>query len=713
MKVPTRKANVKFIYIRGDNDDKIKTFYFMNQTINIEESASYTMPIDLDKFKNTKYFLPTEIVLFGENNEIIAKHIVNIYCCENIFYLFLQGKGTTFEIIFLNKKEFIIIDSKMYLLDNNNNKYRSRLTFINYSLAVMDFNDKDINIGVGNIRFTKDKTSYQLSVYNPDLVIFKDNKLYNIHCNVEEFYIQCNDDINNFYDELQNILNESGSLDEIKLNKLFELHHNEYSHFKNLDLFKSKEELKISFKEEEYVEFFYKILVYYLLEIKSKNKNFNSKQVMLSKIKGLNDLKERLKKDNELERYQKVFALIQYSYIVKKYDISSFSYIKNNDKNIEKNSILHHSIKFFKEFISLIDEDSPVFFKLLEINSGYGYSGIDKVFTFNLLNVEDIKKNLLELIPDIIFFFNKKNSTTKAFSFSMTGEISINESLLFNKYEKMDLTKEIQKDEQKNGYNLAMLIARFLLHEEGGHTTFRSKSESKIKTPIKCVSEGKIKTMTDINDSSKSDDYIKIFPLKKEKSYKGDSGHYLETALGKINGVYTITYFDRLKDIGKLLFYPEYFVQKEKIDILKKYIFYKYLLELSDVPIELDYANKTTLEYDIDVMEKKVNEIKSMKKEKKQKIPKISQKHGIEHDDIQDPHEFKRKKIKEFSDNDLNSNTEISNELNDENISDENSEKNEYKEEDLEEFFKNKFKKEDGYDSEEDGYDSEDSEICI
>ena len=132
MKTPIRKPNVKFNYIRSNRDNMVKAFYFMNKTINIEEDASYSVPIDLNIFENTKYFLPTEIVLFGENNEIIAKHIVNIYCCENIFYLFLQGKGTTFEIIFLNKKEFIIIDSKMYLLDNNYNKYRSRLSYAFY-----------------------------------------------------------------------------------------------------------------------------------------------------------------------------------------------------------------------------------------------------------------------------------------------------------------------------------------------------------------------------------------------------------------------------------------------------------------------------------------------------------------------------------------------------------------------------------------------------
>ena len=309
----------------------------MGRKISIEGDC-YTIPISLDKFINIKFYLPTEISLIDENNRIIIKHIINIYCCENIFYLFLADTGGTFEIIFLKNQKNIKIGNNIYLLDNNYNMNRSRLTLINCNIFNIfnEFKKKEIKMQLPPLIFTDNITSYQLSAYKNDLIISRQNKLFKTNSNVKEFYEKFNLDINKFYNNLMSMLNKDKGFNENNLDKLFKEHKDEYSFFKKLDLCKSKKEVKNSFNQEEYIEFFYKILIYYLLEIKSKNKAFKSIEEIKVIIDGLNALKEKLKKDSELEIYQKVFALIQYSYTIKKYENASFSYIKINDNNIVK-----------------------------------------------------------------------------------------------------------------------------------------------------------------------------------------------------------------------------------------------------------------------------------------------------------------------------------------------------------------------------------------
>ena len=74
----------------------------------------------------------------------------------------------------------------------------------------------------------------------------------------------------------------------------------------------------------------------------------------------------------------------------------------------------------------------------------------------------------------------------------------------------MDLTTRFTADKVLNAHNLAMTISRLLLHEVGGHSKFRNKADNNINSPIKCVSGGKIKTMTYLANEENSDDLIKI-----------------------------------------------------------------------------------------------------------------------------------------------------------------------------------------------------------
>ena len=307
--------------------------------------------------------------------------------------------------------------------------------------------------------------------------------------------------------------------------------------------------------------------------------------------------KTKLSEDKDLKIYQKIFGLIQYNYISRKYDCWNTYYIKVKD--VEDQSILNKAIQFYKKFIENLDEESPVFFKLLEINSKFGYFKSKQIYNFSLLNVQDIKDHLFELIPEVIYFFNC-DSNTKAFVFSMTGELTINEKLLYEKYEKMSLIKNYEIKDKYNAENISMTIARYLLHEESGHFKFRNKSDIKknAKSPIKCISEGKIKRLTYFGDKEESNDLIKIFSA--DKKGKGDSGHYLETAFGKWKDVYCIKYFDIIKNVGKLLNFPEYFIKKEYLPKLQKYLFLKFLLE--NKKIEMYWYEELSLDDEIELM---------------------------------------------------------------------------------------------------------------
>ena len=596
-----KKIKVIFYYIKSsENNYSFYQFLGNNYTFN---QKSQEILISLDQFKGSNNCLPCEINLFRNENNDPLKFVINIYKCNNIFYLFLKENGNTYEFIFLDFDD-IRIDNFKYSFDNNNNKHRKRITFINFCPSFININN--------NFTFTFAKfysffpynsfsnfISIQFSIYSKDIIIPKINELPESIPDIKIFYTNYDNDMKTFDKELKGLLSE---FQLEKYNSLISRYENIYQILNKFNFCISRDELGNIFDKIEYYDFFYKIVILKILIIKKAT----NKEEIESIIRNFNEFSQKLSKDNDLKLYQKIFALLEYGFFIKKYNYDQLTYVVC--KNAKTNSVIDKSLKFFKEFINNLDEESPVFFKLLEINSKSGYLfGGSTVFNFNLLNVEDIKQHLQELIPEVIYFFNldEKTTNSKAFLFSQTGEIAINEYYLFKKYEKINLLEE-KKSDDINANNIAMTISRYLIHEEGGHNKFRNKANIKksVKSPIKCVSEGKIKKLTNISDKSKSDDLIKIFP--NNKNGKSDSGHFLETSFGKIEGEYVITYFDRIKDIGDLLSYPEYFVKADKIEFLGQYIYYKYLAELNNVKIKITSFYRKPLNYYIKIMKESI-----------------------------------------------------------------------------------------------------------
>ena len=568
-----RKASVKLILIKGIND-----FYTGIQLLGkkitdfTDNKIEFDIPNEI--FKGSNNCLPCEFILFNKSNQS-KKYIIHVYICKNIFYVYLTKYGFTYEFIFLDTQDFKDLRNSDigYEYDDNDNKHRIRISLINCNDNIIEFNGFRFSTPDIRHKDNNKNDSYQFSIYSKDKIICKSSELYELKLNFKEFYDEYNVTIRESYNSLIYHIQQGTDLDTLK--SLAIKQKQIIYEFNELNFHISKLELDQSLNDQSYFNFCYYLLVHKFL---TKNLDqINNTPDLNKAIDNFKKFKDVIESDPDLKIYQKIFGLIQYNYIFRKYNCINTYYLKI--KNAKKGSVLNLCIDFLKGFISNLNEDSPIFFKLLEINSKFGYFENKPIYNFSLLNVEDIKEHVSELIPDVLYFYNCK-SDTKAFSFSMTGEVAINEYYLFQKYQKMNLIEDFDVKDKENAENIAMTLARELIHEDFGHSKFRNKScISNIgnKSPTKCVSKGKIKKLTYLGNNIKSEDLVKIFP--KDKKEKGDSGHYLETGFGTYKGIFCIVYFDYILNVGKLIHYPDYFVLKEKIPILQKYLYRKLLFE--------------------------------------------------------------------------------------------------------------------------------------
>ena len=134
-----RKAIVKFYYVRGEKNE-FSSFIFFNERTEIEGNFSKEFYIPIENFKATNNILASEIILKNNQKNREIKYIINIYICENIFYLFLSDGGLTFELLFLDFGN-IKINNNEYKFDNNYNIHRKRISLINYNLNYIYIND--------------------------------------------------------------------------------------------------------------------------------------------------------------------------------------------------------------------------------------------------------------------------------------------------------------------------------------------------------------------------------------------------------------------------------------------------------------------------------------------------------------------------------------------------------------------------------------------
>ena len=579
-------------------------FYVLSKKIKIVNNK-YSIPIPEFIFKDTTGCAAVNFILIDSRHKNKRKRfIINLYPCLNVIYVYLNDLGLiSLELIFLNKDEDILIDNEKLIYDTNNNNFRKRIVLVGkrlgFKLGKKNFEPHRYLSGV-NI---DNNNSFQLSFYSKTLIVAKPIKIYKKKINFQYFYEKFIERIAEFDSDFKAIFDEHNQNTEKEIPELINKNKNIIEQFNKLNFTKSLSVLKNEFNNNEYIDFIYKILINKIIKYHWKDRNDNKK--IVESIKSLDILKNKIMNDINLEIYQKIFGVIEIFFIYNRYYnidknvLNTIKYIQT--KNIAKDSVIGIAIDFIINYINELNEESPVFFKILEINSNFGYAHDKKVYTFNLLSVDDVKKHLKEIIPKEIFFY-KVNSNISASNYSQTGILSINEFKLYENLKEIPLDTPINQSEIENGHSLAMRIARIFLHEIIGQKKFRDKAPNKIKSPLKIVSNNKIKTLTYALSTEKpEDDYIKILLSKKKD--KGDSGHVLDIPYGfAYHRIPTMYCISLLKNSGKLISHPELFVHKDKIEILKEYVKEKYYCEKNNIEIKNWWS--LTIEDEINEMEK-------------------------------------------------------------------------------------------------------------
>ncbi len=147
---------------------------------------------------------------------------------------------------------------------------------------------------------------------------------------------------------------------------------------------------------------------------KRKNRLKQIKNYLKDSILLLEKYKEQIINEEKISIFEKIiiinslFRQFSYSKNIDDFIQKDFKYVILN-KDIGKNSVFDLTNNFLKEIINNLTEESYLFFHLLEINSGQGYFKGNKFFCFNMLNINTIKQNLMEIIPEILIFFNMEN----------------------------------------------------------------------------------------------------------------------------------------------------------------------------------------------------------------------------------------------------------------------------------------------------------------
>ena len=153
----------------------------------------------------------------------------------------------------------------------------------------------------------------------------------------------------------------------------------------------------------------------------------------------------------------------------------------------------------------------------------------------------------------------------------------MNEAKLFKYCEKFRIDVDCFNERKFDVKNVAMVLSLNIIFESFGHIKYKTQENFCLKkinsTPRKCFDNKKLKKLVGVNEPIKKNTInILVNPNK------SDSGNYLESSLGKLPGKkhYTSVYLSCLKNIGNFLDHPKRFYNRDDLEILQKYAFYKY-----------------------------------------------------------------------------------------------------------------------------------------
>ena len=549
-----------------------------------------------------------ELFYFENGKKISRKSYVEIYPGYNEAYCFIDCIGTSYQIILYKKeiKKFFKenkfeISSEGYLkkiqvnLNFMNLNDRANLILINCINGVnIKFNDDMIYLN-RLITLIKDfdlNKSYMLSFNNNDFktITYRDVRPVN-RLNFNDIYEKNKDKVNDMYngfiylidnykdiciENFEKIINYYGDLTDIL-----------YNNYVIPKIILKKELNKI-----EYIDFIYKIAVFSYIKREYKNSNITDLKELKNKI---NNAYIKIKNDEEIKIYEKVLLLINIylsDFFENDNEINYF-YIKK----IDKNSPLALSIKFLNEFIEELDYNSNFYYPLLLIDGGlfsfkYKYDTWLNTFGANMNTIEDIKKHLKNLIPDIIVysdnFKNKEATGNYAYTIPQIGIITLNTKLIGANYDMKEDNENIRKHK-------AFKLSRILFHELFGHKKSALNKDEKgiIILSANCFKDetnGIFRFLPDENNEYLFKNIDELHPFDIIES-RGDSGYFLEYYFGKINNEYIVDIIDELEDKINLGVLLDNKLWHNKIDIFKEYITLKKYIHDNNIELIINENN--------------------------------------------------------------------------------------------------------------------------
>ena len=596
-----------------------------DDTLVVIKSEIYTYNLPDDLFSNGKEKSLVSITLFTKDYQYkdfsfyVEKGENRAYIGRDILY------WSVYQIIIYSKTKHKIsqLNKQFEKFDSLGNKYRSRLTLINtFPKFVLDGKSVDFNdIVVYNSEPSESQNFFfQISIQMENDINDDKIKKQFIVKKIQE--VQEKDDIHAILDN-KKVLNDFWADFQIALNNDNFVMSYENLKKKHRDIFK----MKIPFIKDNnqyinndmdnlhacFIAFFVILVLKHFSVLKGQN--------YLREVfdKANNDFK-LISSKTTISGEEKIKILA--SYLLLYNDCENLSELNTlKIKNFifaekEDNSIMDKVYQFYEMFFNELNEDSKIFFYLLQLNSGIGYCHREKVYTFDLTKVETVKKHLIELFPKCLTIYDYNNDKERnyvAFCSRQTGGIAIDLNFLVpnEKCKNIDFNSKNPGVSQNDANEIAMNIVLFLFHEFMGHKKFHN-SETGKDSPQKIVINNKLiqlKYELDFKKNDKNSEYI-----LSTKGNKGDSGHFLELCYNKFNDTLILKYLIIMKNKGKLINRADLFIKSP--ELIEKYVILRKIAEEKEMIFNFD--DKMSIEEEISEMNSKID-IEKYMKEKQEK----------------------------------------------------------------------------------------------
>ena len=517
------------------------------------------------------------------NKGIEYKGLVKIYPGNSDAYIFLNNQGITCEFIFLKepKKMQNFLKSKFEVeynfggkteiipvnLNSLNTPDRANLILINCPTNIYFLRN---NIPLFNLKKLSEQihdfseeNSFVICFHNKDYLNVEYKKLrLNDQINFKDIYSNNNLNVDKIYQSINNILNMQNS---INLNLQIE---NIYD--KNLDEIISKKIvgpkkiLEKEFDQENYFDFYYKLIFSSYLYKKRNSNNLNNLRGKLEQNYNL------IKNDKDIKIYEKILLLknIYIDETLEKEDL--IKYIKIN--KIDHNTPLFLAIEFLKNLIKYLDYNTTFYYPLMSLDSGifrilYKKVQIYELTTYglNMYDIQTIKNHLNNLIPNLIIISDSMPIDDYCHTFDGVGLVMLNNKIFGN-----FLDKNINDKNMRDHYTFYLAINLFIeIFSHNKNFPFCFKDDIGLLRYLPYENnEDKFECLNNI----RRDNLTKLM----NQENIGDSGYFLEFFFGTIGNENVIDVIDEIKDKTNLGILLNVELWNKNISHLRQYIELKY-----------------------------------------------------------------------------------------------------------------------------------------